>query len=171
MLSEWGASFFSKLNKKYWELQWVKGKSLVFAISPFHNYLAKFLPHSKIIEYLYGFKHNTEITEKGLELKNVEAVEEHKHGVKEIPSNFFSQENVENISAVIFTNNSDLHKFNRIGQELELSTEKIIMVRSGLAYNPDPNSTHTEFTHNIIPGKVQEDWNESVTMFHNPKCY
>lgn len=165
-----GSVLFSKLNKKYWELEWMHGKALVFAISPFHDYLAKFLPNSKIIEYLYGLKYNTEITEIGLELKNVEVVEEHKHGVKEIPSNFFSQENAENISAIIFTNNSDLHKFNRIGQELELSTEKISMVRSGLAYNPDPNSTHIEFTHNIIPGKVREDWNESVTMFHNPNA-
>lgn len=149
-----GSVLFSKLNNKYWELEWVQGKPLVFAISPFHNYLAKFLPDAKIIEYLYGIKHNAEITEKGLELKNIEVLVEHKHGLKEIPSNFFAQENVENISAVIFTNNSDLHKFNRIGHELGLGTKKVVMVRSGLAYNQKTNSTHIEFTHNITPGRL-----------------
>jgi hypothetical protein len=43
-----GSVLYTKLNKKYWELDWVKGKPLVFAISPFHNYLAKFLPDAKI---------------------------------------------------------------------------------------------------------------------------
>ena len=49
-----GSVLFSKLNIKYWELDWVKGKPLVIAITPSHNYIASFLPDAKIIEYLLG---------------------------------------------------------------------------------------------------------------------
>lgn len=165
-----GSVLFSKLQKKYWELDWVKNKPLIIAISPFHNYIAKFLPDAKIMEYLYGIKYETELTEKGLFIKDIKTVENHTHLAKDIPSNFFSQENVENISAIIFTNNADLHKFNRMGYQKGLSKENIIMSRSGISYNSEENSTGKEFTYDVKPGEYRENWSESVTIFHNPNA-
>jgi hypothetical protein len=92
-----GSVLYSKLKKKYWELGWVKGKPIIIAISPFHNYIADFLPDSKIIEYLYGISHKTQLNENGLVLKEIKEVKNHFYRGKEIPSNFFNQENVENI--------------------------------------------------------------------------
>jgi hypothetical protein len=49
-----GSILFSKVTKKYWELEWVKGKPFVLALMPSHNKLAYFLPDYLAIEYLYG---------------------------------------------------------------------------------------------------------------------
>lgn len=165
-----GSVLFSKLNKKYWELDWVAGKPLTIAITPFHNYIADFLPDSKIIEYLYGISHKTEIRESGLELKEVQKLNTHRYKSKEIPSNFFNQEGAENISAVIFTNNCNVHKFNRMGFQKGLGDEEIIIVRSGIAYDSTPKSTGKEFDTVVSHGVITEEWRESVSVFHNPNA-
>ncbi|EKT4550763.1 hypothetical protein JE952_002419 [Flavobacterium psychrophilum] len=166
-----GSVLFSKLNKKYWELDWVKGKSLVLAITPSHNYISKFLPDAKIMEYLYGVKMiSKEENGELIHIKN-EVVEEHTHGEKTIPSNFFSHQDTENISAVIFSNNCDLHKFNRMGYEHKLSEKNLIMVRSGFKYDDStPNAKAKDFTYQVEKGKSIEDWNESLTIYHNPNA-
>jgi hypothetical protein len=165
-----GSVLFSKLNKNYWELEWVKEKPLILAITPFHNYLANFLPDAKIIEYLYGISYKTELSENGLELKEVQKVKEHTHKSKKIPSNYFAQDHVENISAVIFTNNCDLHKFNRMGFQKGEKNDDIIITRSGIANDTNPKSTGMPFDQIIKPGEVTEDWKESVSIFHNPNA-
>lgn len=165
-----GSVLYSKLNKKYWECEWVKGKPLILAITPFHNYIADFLPDSKIIEYLYGIAHKTEIKESRLELKEIKKLETHSYKNKEISSNFFNQENVENISAVIFTNNCNIHKFNRMGFQKGHGDSALIIVRSGLAFDSTPGSTGKEFNTIVKQGEVNEDWKESVSIFHNPNA-
>lgn len=165
-----GSVLFSKLSKKYWELDWVSGKPLVIAITPFHNYVADFLPDAKIIEYLYGIWYKTEIAENGLELKEIKTIDTHRYKAKEIPSIFFNQENVENISAILFTNNCNLHKFNRLGYESGLGDSETIIVRSGIAYDPEPYSEGKQFDHVIKFGAKTESWNESVSIFHNPNA-
>ncbi|KAF2518141.1 hypothetical protein E0W68_10405 [Flavobacterium salilacus subsp. salilacus] len=166
-----GSVLFSKLNKKYWELDWVKGKPIVLAITPSHNYIAKFLPDAKIMEYLYGVNIiSKEIGGELIHIKN-EVVEEHTHGEKTIPSNFFSHPNTENISAIIFSNNCDLHKFNRMGYEHKLSEKNLIMIRSGYKYDDSkPNAKAKDFTYQVEKGKSTENWNESLTIFHNPNA-
>ncbi|PIB29289.1 hypothetical protein BFP77_06370 [Maribacter sp. 4U21] len=165
-----GSVLYSKLQKKYWELDWVKGKPLVLAITPAHNYLASFLPDAKIIEYLYGLAYEADSTSEGLIPKKVKQVKVHTYGEKEIPANFFSLPYTENISAVIFSNNSDLHKFNRMGYQSGLSDTTIIMERAGLAFDMTPNAHPVEFSQSIIPGDIKEDWNERVSIFHNPNA-
>jgi len=165
-----GSVLFSKLNKEYWKLEWVKNKPIIIAITPAHHYLANFLPDAKVVEYLYGLEYESEEKPEGLFLKKINKIEVHKFGEKEIPSNFFAQPNAEHISAVIFTNNSDLHKFNRMGYQLGLTNNEIIMERAGLAFDETENSYSKEFTQSVIPGDFKEDWNESVSIFHNPNA-
>jgi len=166
-----GSVLFSKLNKKYWELDWVKDKPLVFAITPSHNYLAKFLPDAKLMEYLYGRKIITKQTEKGLEHIKTEIVKEHTNDDKIISSNFFSHPNTENVSAIIFSNNCDLHKFNRMGYEHKLSKKELIVFRIGSKYDDSkPNAPAKDFTYQVKKGKSIEDWNESLTIYHNPNA-
>jgi hypothetical protein len=165
-----GSVLYSKLNKKYWELDWVKGKPLVLAITPAHNYLAPFLPDAKLIEYLYGIRQKIRVTEIGVENLGSEKITEFRHGEKVIPANFFEQPLSENISGILFTNNSDLHKFNRIAYQSALSHENLIIVRSGTKYNPEPGSDATKFTHQVKPNQRTETWSESVTLFHNPNA-
>lgn len=165
-----GSVLFSKLQKKYWELEWVKGKPLVVAIAPSHHYLANFLPDAKIIEYLYGFSYEKKSTEKGVVIQKVEKTDSHTYEGKEIPPYFFSQENTENISAVLFTNNCDLHKFNRMGYQAGMSDNFIIMQRGGFAFYKDSDLYGINFSQSIIPGEMKENWSESVSVFHNPNA-
>lgn len=166
-----GSVLYSKLNKRYWELDWVKDKPLVFAVTPSHNYISKFIPDAKIMEYLYGVKITSdEIDGLLLNAKNV-VVEEHIHEGKIIPSNFFSQPDSENVSAVIFSNNCDLHKFNRMGFEHKLSERNLIIIRSGFEYDDSkPNAKAKEFTYQVKKGEVTENWAESLTIYHNPNA-
>lgn len=165
-----GSVLFSKLNKEYWKLDWVKGKPLVIAITPAHNYLASFLPDAKLIEYLYGIKQKVNITKEGVENLGAEVITEFKSENKVIPANFFGQKLAENISGVLFTNNSDLHKFNRMAYQSALSKEELIIVRAGAKYNPELGEEATEFTYQVKPNQGIENWCESVTLFHNPNA-
>lgn len=166
-----GSVLFSKLNKKYWELDWVKNKPLVFAITPSHNFLANFLPDAKLLEYLYGRRVITKLTGKDLGHLRTEVVEVHKNDDKIIPSHFFSHPNTENVSAIIFSNNCDLHKFNRMGYEHNLSEKELIMFRIGSKFDDSEfNATAKDFTYKVEKGKSTEDWNESLTIYHNPNA-
>lgn len=165
-----GSVLFSKLSKKYWELEWVMNKPLIIAITPAHNYLAKFLPDAKLIEYLYGIKHKTALIDNKLEFLGIEHIKEFTLGSKTIPSNFFSQPYSENISGIIFTNNSDLHKFNRMSYQASLSNENLVMVRSGLKYDPNEDAAPLDFTYQVIPEVISEKWYDDVTLFHNPNA-
>lgn len=163
-----GSVLYSKLQKKYWELEWVKGKPLVIAITPAHNHLSNFLPDAKIIEYLYGISYEAKSEEETHIPVRVVRTENHKYGEKEIPPVFFQLPETENISAVIFTNNSDIHKFNRMGYQSGISDEFIIMERAGFAFGN--KSYPVEFSQSIVPYDFKEDWNEGVCIFHNPNA-
>lgn len=165
-----GSVLFSKLNKRYWDLDWVKGKPIILAITPAHNYIASFLPDAKIIEYLYGIKKKIKITETGPVDMGNEIVTKHHFGDKIIPSNYFSQPLADNISAIIFTNNSDLHKFNRMGYQSKLSDEELIIIRSGAKYNPVEGLLAQPFRYQLKPGLTTERWSESLSVFHNPNA-
>ena len=165
-----GSVLLSKINKKYWELDWVKGKPLVLAITPAHNYIAGFLPDAKIIEYLYGIRKVVKVTETGLEHVEDKIITEHRFNEKVIPSNFFAQPMTENISAIIFTNNSNLHKFNRMGFQHKLYTKNLVIVRAGSKYDPAPNAMAEEFTYQVRNDGGNENWCESVSIFHNPNA-
>ena len=163
-----GSVLFSKLQKKYWELEWVKNKALVIAITPAHSYLSSFLPDSKIIEYLYGITYEPKSEEESNIPVRIVRTDNHRFGEKEIPPVFFQQPDAEYISAIIFTNNSDLHKFNRMGYQNGMSDEFIVMERGGLAFGGE--ALAVEFSQSVIPGEIKEDWNEGVCIFHNPNA-
>ncbi len=165
-----GSVLISKLNKEYWKLNWVKDKPLVIAITPSHNYLASFLPDAKLIEYLYGIRQRVNITQDGVENLGAEVVTEFKLGNKVVPANFFAQPLAENISGILFTNNSDIHKFNRMAYQSALSKEDLIIVRAGAKHNPELGAKATEFTYQVKPNQGIENWCESVTLFHNPNA-
>jgi len=43
-------------------------------------------------------------------------------------------------------------------------------VRSGIAYDSAHNSLGKEFDHVLKSGEINEKWNESVSVFHNPNA-
>lgn len=165
-----GSILFSKVNKRYWELDWVKYKPFVLALMPSHNKLANFLPDYLAIEYLYGRWFKAAINKEG-KIEGTSGVKtEHNYDVKKIPSGFFEQKDTENISAVIFANTCETQKFNRMGQQGKYYDPDLIIVRTGSANNNAPDGPPLYFQHHVTPGNTNETWSEGVSILHNPNC-
>ena len=164
-----GSVLFSKLNKKYWELEWVKGKPIFIAISAKHHSLSDFLPDYLIFEYLYGINIQSEIINDKLS-STINKIFQHTLGNKCISSAFFQQPLSENISGVIFVNSCDFHKFNRIGYEKGYSSKDILMTRVGNAYDNTPFSKAKKFIYDVNFNSLRETWAEGIRIFHNPNA-
>lgn len=164
-----GSILFSKLKKKYWELEWVKLKPFILAVMPSHNKLAYFLPDYKIIEYLYGKWFKSTVINSKIEGESGLMIE-HNYDKKTIPSGFFEQPYTENVSAVIFTNTCEIQKFNRIGHQGKYHDKDIFIIRSGSCYNDAPDGLPKNFKYQVLPDGHIETWSEGVSIFHNPNA-
>lgn len=161
----------SKLKKKYWELDWVKGNSFVLAIETFHHSFALSLSDSSVVEYLYGFNNTWNHDSDGSLNIQTQLVTVHKKGDSSIPSNFFSLPGAENISAVLFSNSGTIAKFNRMGVLSGLGNQRLTMVRQGMMYDHDPNASKPkEFKYIVGNDGPPENWAQGLSMHHNPNA-
>lgn len=161
---KFGSPLFSKLNKKYWDKEHVKDKPLILAIHDYHNENAMTWTRTALSDYLYGRR--TRVIDGK---PTIEIIEKHIFADKEIPSGFFLQQDTENISAVLFSNQATIPKFNRMGKLAGLGSLDIKMIRSGFLYNPDPNAFEpTYFCKDIDDPEYEETWADGLVMFHNP---
>lgn len=161
----------TKLGKKYWEKEHVKGRPLALAIQDFHAPNSMVTSRTALPAYLYGMVWDWE---KDAESKLViipKKVEQHVWGSKTVPSGFFSLPGSENIGAVIANASATISKFNRIGALAGFGSKRVRMVRQGTAANPDPNSeTPTVFVHDVNSPDYSETWMEGMDVYHNPKA-
>ncbi|BFU93918.1 MAG: hypothetical protein NTNFB02_06400 [Nitrospira sp.] len=169
---KFGSALFSKLArpKRYWELQHVKGKPLIFAIADFHQPHSMVWTHPFIWQYLYGIRAETKEGGDGGEVIH-RSIDWHEFGEKRIPSGFFRQPECENVSAVLFSNSGTISKFNRMGKLAGFGDSGVKMVRIGKCYDHDEKSlVPRNFTLYIEAGKCTEAWSEGVSIFHNPNA-
>ena len=110
-----GSPLFSKLQKRYWELDHCKELPIVIAIEAFHQEDAHLFSDTSLSSYLYGIWHTGDLLKTGKLKIDTESIKKHQTGKKCIPSNFFSQPHTEHISAVLFTNSGTHAKFSRMG--------------------------------------------------------
>jgi len=163
---KFGSSLHSKLCKKYWEKNHVKSNPLILAIHDYHNDNAMTWSGTALPDYLYGVR-TTIVDDKPMLVK----IGKHKWKEKEIPSGFFYQEDSENISAVLFSNQATIPKFNRMGRIAGLGSKNVKMIRQGFLYNPDPNALHPiPFSHDVDDQDYEESWSDGLTMYHNPNA-
>lgn len=168
---KFGSALFSKLQKKYWELDHVKGKPFIIAIHDFHQLGSMVWSRTALSDYLYGVRTSLEVDENGKETPKLTKIKNHIWEGKEIPSGFFNLPDAENISAVIFSNAATLTKFNRMGKLAGLGSEKIKMIRQGLLYNPDPKVfTPVPFEMDVDSEHYEESWSDGLIMYHNPNA-
>lgn len=158
-------------GKRYWELDWVKGKPFVLAIEPCFNKYSFFFSDYMITELLYGQGYETKVDSENRLIGQKINVQEYSYKHKEtpIPSGFFNQKDSENISAVIFSNLGNIDKFNRMALQYKPSDE-IFALRSGQCYNSEEDSLPKNFSYQVGDGTHVEDWKEGVTIFHNPNA-
>ncbi len=167
-----GSPLFSKLKKKYWELEHCKEMPFVIAIEAFHDETALLFSDYSLAQYLFGLRQYPTWSEEGNIIFNTQEIESHQLGEKIIPSNFFKQPDAEYISAILFSNSGTYSKFNRMGYQAGFHKGNINLMRFGGYYIPDKEST------NIMPFHYDlddldappEEWGQGITYIHNPNA-
>lgn len=160
-----------KLKKKYWELQHVKGKPLMFAIADFHAFMSMTWSFQALLEYVFGYKPSYFKNEKGEVIFTFEPIEgfEKSPGVI-VPAGFFNLPESENVSAVLFSATATISKFNRMGKQAGLGSANSTLIRSGLCHNHDKDAVLPNSFSYTVDENSRETWAEGVSIFHNPKA-
>lgn len=164
---KYGSPLYSKLKKKYWEKAHVAQTPLVIAIHDFHQKDSMMWSRKALEAYLYGARRAYSYSPENGLVQSVELVTEHRWNDKVIPSNFFSQPDGENISAVIHSNQATIGKFLRMGYLAEFGRQDLDIRFVGQAIY-DNNQAYIDFDMNVIPEEYKEYWRDSITIYHNP---
>jgi len=168
---KFGSTLYSKLQKRYWEKEHVRGKPLVFAIHDFHMPGSMTWSRTGLSEYLYAVRTRLSNDGKGNAVAATQTIEEHSWHGKTIPSGFFSQPNAQHVSAVLFSNAATVTKFNRMGKLAGLGSKDVKMIRRGYLFNPDLNALQPiPFSCDVDSPEYEESWSDSMVMFHNPNA-
>lgn len=175
----YGSPLYSKLNHTtkdknlhYWQYEHTKDIPFVIAISDFHDVFAMNMSTTALINYLYGLKHSHYYDENGDLVVVAEKIKSHTKestGVQ-IPSGFFFQSGVENISAIIHSASGTISKFDRMGKQCGFDTNNTIMKRIVTVYNPEPNADKPLVREYFVDEKCEETWGEGVSVYHNPNA-
>ena len=164
-----GSALFSKLQKRYWEVEQIAGRPLIFAIETFHDLHSLHYSSSALGTYLYGFRHECLWDPQGRLLVVPKKVDTHTYAGKTIQSGFFFLPHAENVSAVLFSNSGTVSKFNRMGQSGDHRNPRIRLICNGTCYNPDPDAaTPLSFSYDVEDPRYAEWWGQGIEMFHNP---
>jgi hypothetical protein len=83
-----GSPLYSKLQKKYWELEHCKDLPFIIAIEAFHDEESLIFSDHALTQYLYGLTHSAGWDQSGILKINHIPIKEHKVGEKIISSNF-----------------------------------------------------------------------------------
>jgi hypothetical protein len=159
----------TKLGKKYWERENVKGRPLAFAIQDFHAPNSMVMSRTALPIYLYGMVWDWEKVAEGKLVIIPKKVDKHVWGQKTVESGFFALPGAENISAVIANASATISKFNRMGVLAGFGSTRVHLVREGTAVNLDPNSElPTLFVHDVNAPEYSETWMEGMDVYHNP---
>lgn len=167
---KFGSALYSKLQQRYWEKEHVAGKPLIIAIHDFHMPGSMMWSRTALAEYLYGIR--TRLEQRGeRDVAVCEPIERHVWQGKEIPSNFFSLPDAENISGVLFSNAATITKFNRMGKLAGLGSKDVVMLRQGFAFDPHPSALRPLwFMKNVDDANYEESWSDSLMLYHNPRA-
>lgn len=166
---KFGSALYSKLQKKYWELDYVNTHPFIIAIHDFHMPGSMTWSQQALSEYLYRRRTRIKLDKNNEQVELVEDIQEHSWDGKTIPSGFFSQPDSENVSAILFSNAATLTKFNRMGKLAGLAPSNIHMIRQGYRFNPNGDQSLL-FSIDIDDSKYEESWEDELIMFHNPNA-
>lgn len=165
-----GSPLHSKMQKRYWDADHVKGWPFILAIADFHQSASMTWSHAALPIYLYGrsaeLVEDTEGTARGVEkvLTGFDRKSE-----RLLP--FFEQEGTEHVSAVLFSNAGTISKFNRMGARAGFGDRFIALRRSGGRHRPGPDAYEPiPFQEDVEAGSYAEGWSDELAMFHNPKA-
>ena len=168
---KYGSALFTKLQKQYWKKPHVSGKPLAIAVQDCHYPNSVVWSERHLSKYLYGKTFSRFLDNNGVEQKRAIPITEHRWLNKVIPSNFFSQPDAENISAVITSTQGTIDMFNRmaiiagfghgIKNVIRYGTQ---LVRRGKEYG------FNHFAVDVCDPTYQEFWSSGMNVYHNPNA-
>src|ERR1700752_1430795 len=124
-----------------------------------------------ILDYLYGLNFSFIHDKDGnLKISSHEIGTYKKPNGSEINAGFFFQDDVENISAVIFSSTATISKFNRIGIQAGFKVNKNSVIRYGAKYKHDANASLPDMFVYEVNENCCETWTEGINIFHNPNA-
>ena len=166
-----GGPLFNKLRKRYWELDHCKGIPLVIFIQAHFDSTALALSDAPIASYVFGLRQDGTWDNEGKLEITTEEIEAHLKAGEPIPSGFFKLPDSENISAVVFTNNGTLGKFDRLGYLHGYGNDEYLVSRYGFAFTPDPDVRDPSlFSFEVSQAPVVESWGEGLSVLLNPSA-
>jgi hypothetical protein len=160
----------TKLKKRYWEEAHVAGKPLLFAIQDFHDPTSMTWSRSGLPTYLYGYVHDPKREADGSLTITPTKVKTHRWEAKQVPSGFFGLPGAENVSAVLFNSSGTIAKFNRMGVIAGFGSEEVVLIRQGMAIDPDLNASEADaFVHVVNQEYMESGWRAwTCTTTHVP---
>lgn len=159
----------SKLAKRYWEKEHVKGKPLLFAVADFSSPGSMGRTRSAFERYVFGYEHEWEYDQQGTLVITPKKIGNLLWGTKVVPAGFFNLPESENVSAVLFSNSGTIAKFNRMGKLAGFGSKRVDIVRVGMRVNHDPNAAAPiAFQINVEDPDFSESWSEGIDIWHNP---
>jgi hypothetical protein len=168
---KFGSALTSKLAKRYWDRPSAVGKPLVFAIQDFSAPASMTYTESALAPYLYGYEQDWHHDGAGHLVVTPKKIATHRWGSKEIPSGFFDLPDAENVSAVVSSSSATISKFNRMGVFAGFGSGRVVLMRVGTAYDPNPDAVVPVPYHRVVGApSYTETWGEGLNVFHNPKA-
>lgn len=168
---KFGSALFDKMKKEYWKKEHIRGIPFIIAIADFHESMSMTWSSSAIERYLYGFKYEPHYDKDGnLIVKPIKINSFKKDNGTEIPAGFFFHPNSENVSAIIFSSSGTISKFNRMGKQAGLGSEKLTIRRVGVKHDHNKNASKALPFNYIVSDDGNESWSEGVSIYHNPNA-
>jgi hypothetical protein len=165
------SSLTSKLAKAYWKQPHIANMPFVFAIQDFSAPGAMLATRPALRRYLYGYEQGWSPDHAGRMHATPVRVSVHRWNGKEIPSDFFSLPNAENVSAVLFNSSGTISKFNRMGVVAGFGSPRVRMIRRGIAVPANPSEPNLrEFQLPVTEAGYSETWIEGLDVYHNPRA-
>lgn len=167
---KFGSPLHSKMKKRYWEKEHVKGHPLVLAIADFHDRASMTWSHTGLPIYLHGRSAHLEHNEEGAAIGRETRVPGFNKGETEITP-FFDQPDTEHISAILFSNAGTISKFNRMGVRAGFGDRFVRVRRIGGWNDPHPDAFEPiPFDLDIESSLYEEAWSDELEMYHNPNA-
>lgn len=167
---KFGSPLYSKLKKKYWSKEHVAGRPLIFAIADFHASQSMMWSSTALHNYLYGVRHDFEVSPSGELIISPIKIEFHEHNGKRIPSGFFFTDDAENVSAVLFSATGTISKFIRMGKVAGFGDPEVKVLFTGTCHKYDPNAALPDRFLFEVDEQYIESWGEGISVFHNPNA-
>lgn len=162
-----------KLQRKYHELEHVKGQPFALAIADFHVSGSMVWSREALPTYLYGLR--ADVVGDGAERRAVGVPIANLTGQHGIPAGLFRDPNSAHLSAIVFSNSATLAKFNRMGFLAGWRPPGLTMTRCGILFDRTPGALQPiDFNLAVDSAEYQalwpwgEAWCQELEVFHNP---